>query len=103
MSPAELKLLLDDGKPIRLVDVREPEEFAICKLEGAELIPMRTVPRHLDSLCDDERLTVVYCHHGMRSRRVVDWLRAQGVDNCRNLTGGIDLWSIAMDPSMPRY
>ncbi len=103
MAPAELKTLLDAQQPVRLIDVREPEEHAICRIEGAELIPMGTIPAHLDDLKRDELLMVVYCHHGMRSRRVVDWLRAQGVANCRNLSGGIDLWSAAVDPAVPRY
>src|SRR5262249_10194030 len=103
MAPAELKVLLDERQPVRLIDVREPHEFAICRLEGAELIPMRNVPEHLPELDDEDALMVVYCHHGMRSRRVVDWLRAQGVGNCRNLTGGIDLWSVAIDPAITRY
>jgi rhodanese-related sulfurtransferase len=103
MAPAELKAMLDNGEAVRLIDVREPEEFAICRIEGAELIPMRSVPARLDELNRDEPLLVVYCHHGMRSRRVVDWLRAQGVENCRNLSGGVDLWSLTVDPGVARY
>ena len=95
--------MLDRGEPVRLIDVREPEEFAICSIEGAELIPMRTVPARLDELNRHQPLTVICCHHGMRSRRVVDWLRAQGVENCRNLSGGIDSWSVAVDPGVARY
>jgi rhodanese-related sulfurtransferase len=103
MPPAELKALLDAGEGVRLIDVREPEEHAVCRIEGAQLIPMRTVPENLGNLRNEEALMVVYCHHGMRSRRVVDWLRAQGVENCRNLSGGIDLWSVAVDPAVARY
>ena len=103
MAPGELKALLDAQQPVRLIDVREPEEHSICRIEGAELIPMGTIPAHLNDLNRDEPLMVVYCHHGMRSRRVVDWLRAQGVANCRNLSGGIDLWSAVVDPAIPRY
>jgi rhodanese-related sulfurtransferase len=103
MPPAELKALLDAGEGVRLIDVREPEEYAMCRIEGAQLIPMRAVPANLGDLRNEAGLMVVYCHHGMRSRRVVDWLRAQGVENCRNLSGGIDLWSVAVDPAMARY
>ena len=103
MAAAELKALLDAAEPVRLIDVREPEEHAICRIEGAELIPMRTIPAHLDNLNREGPLLVVYCHHGMRSRKVVDWLRAQGVQNCRNLSGGIDVWSAAVDPAVARY
>ena len=103
MPPAELKALLDASETVRLIDVREPDEYAVCRIEGAQLIPMRMIPEHLSSLQDEEGLMVVYCHHGMRSRRVVDWLRANGVENCRNLSGGIDLWSVAVDPAVARY
>jgi rhodanese-related sulfurtransferase len=103
MPPAELKALLDAGEGVRLIDVREPEEYAVCRIEGAQLIPMRAVPENLGDLRNEAGLMVVYCHHGMRSRRVVDWLRAQGVENCRNLSGGIDLWSVAVDPAIARY
>ena len=103
MAASELKALLDAAEPVRLIDVREPEEHAICRIEGAELIPMRTIPAHLVNLNQEGPLLVVYCHHGMRSRKVVDWLRAQGVGNCRNLSGGIDLWSAAVDPAVARY
>jgi rhodanese-related sulfurtransferase len=103
MPPTELKARLDSGESVRLIDVREPEEYAVCRIEGAQLIPMRKVPENLNDLRNEEGLMVVYCHHGMRSRRVVDWLRAQGVRNCRNLSGGIDLWSVAADPAVARY
>lgn len=103
MAAQELKALLDAAEPVRLIDVREPEEHAICRIEGAELIPMRTIPAHLVNLKQEGPLLVIYCHHGMRSRKVVDWLQAQGVGNCRNLSGGIDLWSAAIDPAVARY
>jgi rhodanese-related sulfurtransferase len=103
ISPREVSDLRKRGDRIRLVDVREPEELAICRIEGAELIPMRTVPAHLQSLDSGEDLIVVLCHHGVRSLSVVDWLRRQGVENCRSMAGGIDLWSREVDPAVPRY
>lgn len=86
-----------------MIDVREPQEHAICHLEGAELMPMRTVPAHLAQLDDDGPRIVVFCHHGVRSLQVVEWLRRQGVENCQSMSGGIDLWSVRIDPGVPRY
>jgi rhodanese-related sulfurtransferase len=103
ISPGEVKSRLENGDPLRLIDVREPEEHAICRIEGARLIPMRTIPEHLSELDDDGPLLIVYCHHGVRSLNVVDWLRRQGLANCQSLGGGIDLWSLTVDPSVPRY
>jgi rhodanese-related sulfurtransferase len=100
ISPEQASQVKDQ---IRLLDVREPEEHAICRIEGAELIPMGTVPAHLQDLDGEERLLVVFCHHGVRSLSVVDWLRRQGVENCQSMAGGIDLWSRLVDPSVPRY
>ena len=100
ISPEQASQMKDQ---IRLIDVREPEEHAICRIEGADLIPMRTVPAHLQELDGDERILVVFCYHGVRSLSVVDWLRRQGVENCQSMAGGIDLWSRNVDPAVPRY
>ena len=94
---------LDRGEHIRLIDVREPEEHAICQIAGAQLIPMRTIPENLPRLDDGETPIVVFCHHGVRSLSVVDWLRRQGVENCQSMTGGTDQWSREIDPALPRY
>lgn len=102
ITPAEVKAKLARGEHVRLIDVREPEEHAICHIEGAELIPMRTVPQHLQDLDGDIHLCI-FCHHGVRSLSVVDWLRRQGVDNCQSMAGGIDRWSLEIDPEVPRY
>jgi len=103
ISPGEVKSRLENGDPLRLIDVREPEEHAICRIEGARLIPMRLIPQHLSELDDDGPPLIVYCHHGVRSLNVVDWLRRQGLENCQSLAGGIDLWSVEVDPAVPRY
>lgn len=102
ITPAEVSRLLKAQSPLRLIDVREQQEHAICQIEGATLIPMQTIPQHLQELDDDSRL-IVFCHHGVRSLSVVDWLRRQGVESCQSMAGGIDLWSIEVDPSVPRY
>lgn len=99
----EVKRLLDSGEEIRLVDVREPFEFQQASIAGSELIPMRTIPQSLPSLSTETRRLVVFCHHGMRSLQVTDWLRRQGVDHCQSMSGGIDGWSVEIDPAVPRY
>jgi len=86
-----------------LIDVREPAEHAICHIEGAALIPMQYIPTRLNELESDGARIVVFCHHGVRSLSVVDWLRRQGVENCQSMAGGIDLWSLSIDPAVPRY
>lgn len=104
ISPLEVKALLDQGVPVRMIDVREPAEHAICHIEGARLIPMRSIPEHLNELDESEETPiVVFCHHGVRSLSVVNWLRNQGVSNSQSMAGGIDLWSVQVDPKVPRY
>lgn len=104
-TPSEVKQRLDAGEKLFLIDVREPNEHAITRIAGAELIPMRSVPQELQNLESkaDEGSLIVFCHHGMRSMMVVNWLREQGVTQCQSLAGGIDRWSAEIDPSVPRY
>ena len=103
IAPDEVKRKRDAGETIQLIDVREPAEFAISRIDGARLIPMQSIPQNLQELDDGSGLLVVYCHHGVRSLSVVDWLRRQGVENCLSMAGGIDRWSMEIDPSVPRY
>lgn len=103
ITPQEVKKLLDSGEKLRLVDVREPFEFSQSHIEGSELVPMRTVPMALSSLSEENAPLIVFCHHGVRSLQVVSWLREQGVESSRSMEGGIDRWSLEIDPSVPRY
>lgn len=105
IHPQEVQRRIDAGEPLVLIDVREPEEYAITRIEGATLIPMRNIPANLQQLeaRADESTLIVFCHHGVRSLNVVQWLRAQGVPACQSMAGGIDAWSIVIDPSVPRY
>ena len=104
-QPSDIHHRLSSGERLFLVDVREPSEFAIARIEGAELIPMGSIPAALSRLdaAADEATLIVYCHHGIRSLNVVNWLRGQGVAACQSLAGGIDRWSLEVDPSVPRY
>ncbi|MGH7255525.1 MAG: rhodanese-like domain-containing protein, partial [Nitrospirales bacterium] len=89
----ELKSRLDKGDNIILVDVREPWEHSMAKIEGAILIPLGTLPQHLNKL-DPTSEIVAYCHRGMRSADAVAFLAQQGFANVKNLVGGIDAWSV---------
>ena len=104
-SPEDIQRRIDAGEPLTLVDVREPGEFAITRIEGATLIPMRDIPASLQQLeaKADETTLIVFCHHGVRSLHVADWLRRQGVLACQSMAGGIDAWSVLVDPSVPQY
>jgi rhodanese-related sulfurtransferase len=105
IAPQEVQRRLQAGEKFALVDVREPGEFQLARINGAELIPMRTVPAELSRLDAqaDETPLIVFCHHGVRSLNVVNWLREQGVGACQSMAGGIDRWSLEIDPSVPRY
>lgn len=102
IKPREVKERLDRGEKLLLVDVREPHEHAICHIEGALLIPMGCIPSQLEQLDVDEDV-VCFCHHGMRSLDVATWLRARGVKSVKSMSGGIDRWSVEIDPMVPRY
>lgn len=103
--PEEVKNALDSGQPVAIIDVREPFEHAVARIDGAELTPMNTVPEHVEEIRQKAAAArvVVICHHGVRSLNVVRWLRRQGIENCWSMSGGIDLWSLAVDPAVPRY
>jgi rhodanese-related sulfurtransferase len=102
ITPAETKQRLDRGEKFLLIDVREPWEFQLCRIEGAKLIPMGSIPASLQELDTGDEV-VCYCHHGMRSMDVVVWLRGQGVERARSMAGGIERWSVEIDPRVPRY
>jgi len=103
ISVAEVRDLLERGAPLRLIDCREEFEHNICRIGAAELIPMRSIPLHLQHLRDEGLPLVVLCHHGVRSLAVVEWLRRNGVEDCRSMAGGIDRWSLEIDARVPRY
>jgi len=101
MSARTLKEQLDAGTPLQLIDVREPDERAIAAISGA--IPWdEAADRHLESLPRDA-LIVFHCHKGGRSQQAAEYLRRKGYRNVHNLAGGIDAWSVDVDPQVPRY
>jgi adenylyltransferase/sulfurtransferase len=102
ITPLRLASRLLTGAPPAVVDVREPYEWALGRIPGARLVPLNSLPQALPSLDRDTEL-VVYCHHGTRSAAAAAWLRDQGFIRVRNLVGGIDRWSLEVDPSLRRY
>ena len=99
-----VKQLLDSGEPLLLLDVREPHEHAAAKIDAATLIPMGQIPSRLAEIeAYKTGRVVVHCHHGGRSQRVMNYLRQQGFKSVQNMIGGIDEWSLQVDPSVPRY
>jgi rhodanese-related sulfurtransferase len=95
-------MLRSDAPPPQLLDVREPWEVAICRIEGSTHIPMRQIPGALDQL-DPARPVVVICHHGIRSQQVALFLDRRDFRQVINLRGGIDGWAHDVDPSMATY
>ncbi|MCA9499589.1 MAG: rhodanese [Nitrospira sp.] len=102
ITVSELKARMDKGDKIFLLDVREPHEYSLAKIEGSVLIPLGQVPHSLKQL-DPTAEIVAYCHKGMRSADAVGFLLQQGFSNVKNLIGGIEAWSIEIDQSVPRY
>lgn len=101
ITPQQLYALLKEGKPITLLDVREPYEYELANI-GGRLIPLSELPRKY-KLLDFQSEIVAICHHGNRSSVAVEFLLQQGFTNVKNLVGGIDRWSTDVDPFLPRY
>jgi rhodanese-related sulfurtransferase len=102
ISSTDAAALLKEGKA-RLIDVREPWEFATAKIEPSVLMPMGDVPARAHQEIDPDERLVVLCHHGARSLNVTVWLRNQGFENAQSLRGGIEAWSAEVDATVPRY
>jgi sulfur-carrier protein adenylyltransferase/sulfurtransferase len=98
----ELKHRLDSGERLFILDVRNPEEFQICRIPGSTLIPLPQLPQRLAEL-DKSREIIIHCKSGMRSLKAQHFLRAQGFDQTKNLKGGILAWADRIDRSMPKY
>ena len=96
------RLLQSTGRRLVLLDVREADELALCRIAGALHIPMNDVPARLGELGRSDDI-VVFCHHGRRGQSVAAFLKEQGFASVRNMSGGIEAWSLEVDPSVPRY
>jgi len=102
ISPIELKRLIDEKQPFKLIDVREPHEYDICRIPGSTLIPLGEVARRMHELNSADEF-VVHCRSGARSAKAVDFLMKSGFRKIHNLKGGILAWSDQVDPSVPKY
>ena len=98
----EVKGELDAGKELVLLDVRDPHEYEITHIDGAKFIPLGELPARLDEL-DDHADVVTYCHHGARSLKALEILKAAGFAKVRSLRGGIDAWAVNVERELPRY
>ena len=103
LTTAQVKEKLDRGDTFRLIDVREEDEHATAQIEGAELLPLSRAQEWITELSPDEEL-VFFCHIGGRSQQVASYLAYQrGFINVANMLGGIEDWSLRIDPTVPRY
>jgi rhodanese-related sulfurtransferase len=100
----DVHALKQRGEDFLFVDCRDQSEWELVHLDGTQLIPIREIQARAAELeAHRERRIVVHCHHGGRSRRVVDWLRQNGFAKAQNLTGGIDAWASEIDATLVRY
>lgn len=99
----QLQQQLASPHPPLLLDVREPWEYATAHIPNSTLIPMNEIPARAFNELDEDQPIAVLCHHGARSLSVANWLRQQGFAKAQSVSGGIDLWSRAIDPTIPRY
>ena len=102
IEPREVSRLLASGQKFLFVDVRESWEYDISRIEGSVLIPLREIPASVPRLSESMQL-ILFCHHGIRSLDAATWLRMQGIQGARSMSGGIDRWAKEIDPSVPRY
>ena len=102
IAPLELATRMRRSDPLDVIDVREPYEWRIARIEGARMIPLGRIGAALGDLPRDREI-VLYCHHGVRSRAAAEFLASQGFDGVWNLSGGIDRWSAEVDPTVPTY
>ncbi|MCX6839648.1 MAG: rhodanese-like domain-containing protein [Verrucomicrobia bacterium] len=106
ISPTDVSHLL--GRPgardFRIIDCREESEWQVCRLPDAQLVPMsRLGELATEVFTNKQEHLVIYCHHGMRSLRLANWLREQGFSRAQSMRGGIDAWADLVDPETPRY
>lgn len=103
LEPREIARRMQAREKLTLVDVRERDEWDRCRIEGARLLPLSRIQAWQDSLAPDDGPHVLYCHHGVRSRWACAYLAQRGMKGLVNMSGGIDLWSRSVDPSVPLY
>lgn len=103
IAPRELQAIIERGDRVCLIDVREPWEHARAALEPSLLIPLDQLASRAQIAVPDGALVVTYCHHGIRSLKAAAFLEGLGITPVASLAGGIDGWSVEIDPRVPRY
>ncbi len=104
IMPRRVKAMLDAGEDFLLIDCRTDQEYRAARIEGATLLPLQEIQSRFGELAEHANgRVVVYCHHGMRSLRMTMMLRQGGFCDVRSMAGGIDIWSMDIDPAVPRY
>lgn len=103
ISVMALKELFETGEPMVLVDCRESDEHEFCRISGAKLIPLSDFENRATKDLNRDDQIFIHCHHGGRSLRACEFLVSQGYQKVSNVTGGIDAWSVHVDPAVPRY
>jgi adenylyltransferase/sulfurtransferase len=99
-----VKDLLDSDEDFLLLDCREQDEYDLVRIDGARLFPLSEAANWVDELHPfRDRRIVAYCHRGIRSLQLTQWLRSQGFAKVQNMMGGIDSWSLVIDTRLPRY
>jgi rhodanese-related sulfurtransferase len=102
ITPQEVRQRQERNEELFILDVREPWERDTASITPSQHIPMADLPARVQEL-DPEQHIAVYCHHGVRSLSVTGWLRKQGYDKVQSISGGIERWSLEIDPKVPRY
>ena len=101
ISPQETAALMKEGA-VKLIDVRTPHEYEIARIEGCPLVDAALAKEIVETWPKDTAI-ITLCHHGIRSLDAAIYLRQQGFSQTRSMRGGINLWSMTVDPSIPRY
>ncbi len=102
ITPKELQQRQQRNEELIILDVREPWERQTANIALSLHVPMADIPSRLQELNPEQHI-VVYCHHGVRSLSVTAWLRKQGYEKVQSMSGGIERWSLEIDPQVPRY
>lgn len=104
VTPRQVKVMIDQNDPLVLIDCRTPQEYSVARIQGSLLVPLHELGSRLEELREYEgQRVVVHCHHGGRSLQMAAVLRRQGLGHVYSMAGGIDLWSLDIDPAVPRY
>lgn len=105
ITPRETRDLMQ-SRPgaVLLIDCRTTDERAIAVIPGAVHIPMNETAARLGEIeASEAEHVIIHCHHGMRSLQVTSFLRKAGIETARSMAGGIERWSLEVDPGVPRY